>query len=53
MESEKYFVSTVGLEEGTIRAYIQAQEEEDFPLDERNLFDEYAPPVGGANFNLL
>ncbi len=35
-----YFVSTVGIDEETIRAYIKAQEEEDRRLDQLNLFDE-------------
>jgi putative transposase len=35
-----YFVSTVGIDEETIRAYIKAQEEEDRRLDQLNLFEE-------------
>ena len=35
-----YFVSTVGIDEATLRAYIQAQEEEDRRLDQLNLFQE-------------
>ena len=35
-----YFVSTVGIDETTLRAYIQAQEEEDRRLDQLNLFEE-------------
>jgi putative transposase len=35
-----YFVSTVGLNEETIRAYIKAQEKEDRRLDQMNLFPE-------------
>ncbi len=35
-----YFVSTVGVDEETIRAYIKAQEEEDRRLDQLNLFNE-------------
>jgi putative transposase len=35
-----YFVSTVGIDEATLRAYIQAQEEEDHRLDQLNLFEE-------------
>ncbi len=35
-----YFVSTVGIDEATLRAYIQAQEEEDRRLDQLNLFEE-------------
>ena len=35
-----YFVSTVGLNEETIRAYIKAQEKEDRRLDQMNLFQE-------------
>ena len=32
-----YFVSTVGRDEGVIRAYIQQQEQEDKRLDQLNL----------------
>ena len=32
-----YFVSTVGRDEGVIRAYIQQQEQEDIRLDQLNL----------------
>jgi len=35
-----YFVSTIGMNEETIRAYIRAQEEEDRQLDQMNLFQE-------------
>ena len=35
-----YFVSTVGMNEETIRAYIKAQEKEDRRLDQMNLFPE-------------
>jgi putative transposase len=35
-----YFVSTVGIDEETIRAYIKAQEEEDRRLDQLHLFEE-------------
>ena len=35
-----YFVSTVGIDEQTIRAYIKAQEKEDRRLDQMNLFQE-------------
>ena len=35
-----YFVSTVGIDEATLRAYIQAQEEEDRRLDQLNLLKE-------------
>jgi len=35
-----YFVSTVGLDEQMIRAYIKAQEKEDRRLDQLNLFEE-------------
>ncbi|MBK5964050.1 IS200/IS605 family transposase, partial [Thiocystis minor] len=34
-----YFVSTVGRDEATIRAYIQHQEREDKRLDQLNLWD--------------
>ncbi len=33
-----YFVSTVGLDEAAVRAYIQAQEKEDLRLDQLNMF---------------
>ena len=35
-----YFVSTVGIDEQTIREYIRAQEKEDRRLDQMNLFQE-------------
>ena len=35
-----YYVSTVGLNETTIREYIKRQEQEDRRLDQLNLFDE-------------
>ena len=35
-----YFVSTVGIDEETIREYIKAQEKEDRRLDQMNLFEE-------------
>jgi len=35
-----YFVSTVGMNEQTIREYIRTQESEDRPLDQMNLFQE-------------
>ena len=35
-----YFVSTIGMKEETIRAYIRAQEKEDRRLDQMNLFQE-------------
>ena len=35
-----YFVSTVGIDEQTIREYIRAQEKEDRWLDQMNLFEE-------------
>jgi putative transposase len=35
-----YFVSTVGMDEETVRAYIKAQEKEDRRLDQMNLFQE-------------
>jgi putative transposase len=34
-----YYVSTVGIEEATIRQYIQQQEQEDRRLDQLRLFD--------------
>jgi putative transposase len=35
-----YFVSTVGLDEAAVRAYIQAQEKEDRRLDQLSMFPE-------------
>ncbi len=35
-----YYVSTVGMDEQAIRAYIRAQEKEDRRLDQMNLFQE-------------
>jgi len=35
-----YYVSTVGVDEETVRAYIRGQEEEDRRLDQLNLFEE-------------
>ena len=35
-----YFVSTVGMDEQTIREYIRVQENEDRRLDQMNLFQE-------------
>ena len=35
-----YFVSTIGMNEETIRAYIKAQEKEDRRLDQMKLFQE-------------
>jgi putative transposase len=35
-----YYVSTVGMDEETIRVYIKAQEKEDRRLDQMNLFQE-------------
>lgn len=35
-----YFVTTVGIDEETIREYIKAQEKEDRRLDQLNLFQE-------------
>ena len=35
-----YYVSTVGMDEEAIRAYIKAQEKEDRRLDQLNLFEE-------------
>jgi putative transposase len=35
-----YFVSTVGADEATIRAYIQNQEKEDARIDQLGLFSE-------------
>ena len=35
-----YFVSTIGMNEETIRAYLRAQEKEDRRLDQMNLFQE-------------
>jgi putative transposase len=42
-----YYVSTVGRDEQTIRAYIRQQEQEDQRLEQLNLFDQKTPPSGG------
>ena len=43
-----YFVTTVGRDEETIRAYIKEQEEEDKRQDQLNLW-KGEPPDGGSN----
>jgi hypothetical protein len=44
--SERYYVSTVGLNKNTIKRYIQNQDLEDKVKDQRNL-KEYKDPVYG------
>jgi putative transposase len=43
-----YYVSTVGLDEESVRKYIQQQEEEDKRLEQINLYHEGMPPSGGS-----
>ena len=43
-----YYVSTVGLNEESVRKYIQQQEEEDKRLEQINLYHEGMPPSGGS-----
>jgi putative transposase len=43
-----YYVSTVGLDEESVRKYIQQQEEEDKRLEQINLYYEGMPPSGGS-----
>jgi putative transposase len=43
-----YFVSTVGLDEETVRKYIREQEKEDERLEQLNLGYEGKPPSGGS-----
>ena len=42
-----YYVSTVGLDEDSIRKYIQNQEAEDERLEQLNLYGQGKPPSGG------
>ena len=42
-----YYVSTVGLDEETIRAYIRNQEEEDRRIDQLSLVQDL-PSLGGS-----
>lgn len=43
-----YYVSTVGLDEESVRKYIQRQEEEDGRLEQLNFYHEGKPPSGGS-----
>ena len=43
-----FYVSTVGLDEDSVRKYIRDQEAEDARLDQLNMFDEDPPPSGGS-----
>ena len=43
-----YFVSTVGLEEEVVRAYIRRQEQEDHRLEQLNMPWAKQPPSGGS-----
>ena len=45
--SEGYYVSTVGLNEATIRKYIQEQEKHDIALDKLSV-KEYEDPFKGS-----
>ena len=42
-----YYVSTVGLDEESVRQYIQHQEQEDERLEQLNLCHQGKPPSGG------
>ena len=46
-DSEGYYVSTVGLNEATIRKYIQEQEKHDIALDKLSV-KEYEDPFKGS-----
>ena len=43
-----YYVSTVGLDEDSVRKYIQQQEEADERLEQLNLYPRGKPPSGGS-----
>ena len=43
-----YFVSTVGLDEDTVRQYIRRQEQEDQRLEQLNMRWGSQPPSGGS-----
>ena len=43
-----YYVSTVGLDEESVRTYIQQQEREDERLEQVNLYYRRKPPSGGS-----
>ena len=43
-----FYVSTVGLDEDSVRRYVRDQEAEDARLDQLNMFDEDPPPSGGS-----
>jgi putative transposase len=43
-----YFVSTVGLDEKTVREYIRDQEKEDERLEQLNIDYKTSPPSGGS-----
>jgi putative transposase len=43
-----FYISTVGLDEDSVRKYIPDQEAEDARLDQLNMFDEDPPPSGGS-----
>jgi putative transposase len=43
-----FYVSTVGLDEDSVRKYIRDQEAEDARLEQLNMLDEDPPPSGGS-----
>jgi putative transposase len=43
-----YYVSTVGLDEESIKKYIRDQEAEDTRLDQLNMIHTETPPSGGS-----
>ena len=50
--AEGYYVSTMGLNEATIRKYIEDQEKHDIALDKFSV-REYDPFKGSSNMNVL
>jgi putative transposase len=43
-----YYVSTVGLDEESVRKYIRDQEAEDARLEQLNMLHNETPPSGGS-----
>ena len=48
-----YFVSTVGRDEATVRAYIKNQEQEDRRLEQLEMFNRSQLPVGGPKHKTI
>ena len=48
-----YFVSTVGRDEATVRAFIKNQEQEDRRLEQLEMFNRSQPPVGGPKHKTI